>query len=183
MKYSSKKNLRIIFLITVLNLVTSDPFYKIEDDTSLKSIESTVNGLTMYTIDLLIGTKHQDKPQTTTSIVDIQSDGFIVGEKTVSGWGISCNSSEPTDDNSCVMDPDQKETDCTFHNNPFKIIDGASYVRLDDTEIIHTGIFIYLTIRNRKTQKTQIRNYQRCRKGLEIRRNGSDWIFSQKFLC
>jgi hypothetical protein len=129
-----KKSLNLVLLLSVLSQVTvSDPAYPIKNESTMKTNEKFINGAAFHIGDLLVGSGNLDVTDKTTMNLEIQEGGFVIGEKAMSGWGITCATSDDKTTNSCYYDPKATPIDDIYRKNPFKLIDGYAYLRVDDS--------------------------------------------------
>lgn len=129
----------ILLLLSLFQITTSEPVYEIEDETSVKTEEELINDASFFTSNLIIGPDSISGTQSTKLIVEIQEGGFVVGERSESGFGIDCGKSEDDQKNSCYYDSNETPTPDVYRKNPFQLINGFSYVRLNDDKVIHAG--------------------------------------------
>lgn len=135
----SKHSWRALILLVFCQSALSDPASQIDNETTVKTVENNINGASFFTADLVLGAQSEADTQKTKLIVEIQEGGFVVGEKAESGWGIDCGKSQDTQIDSCYYDPAAAPGPDSYRKNPFHLIDGYSFVRLNDEQVIHAG--------------------------------------------
>ena len=127
----------LILLLSILSQTTlSDAAYPIKNETTMKTTEHFLNNASFHIGDLLVGSGHDESTDKTTMILEIQEGGFVIGEKTMSKWGVECATDADQTKNSCYYNPKAEPVDDIYRKNPFMLIDGYAFLRVDDSEMI-----------------------------------------------
>jgi hypothetical protein len=142
MSFLSPKPSQIILLLSVITQITlTNPAYPLKNETTMMTEEKFIKGAAFHIGDLLVGSGNDEVTDKTTMNLEIQEGGFVIGENTMSGWGITCAKSQDETKNSCFYDPNATPVDDIYRKNPFKLIDGYAYLRVDDSVKIDPSKF------------------------------------------
>jgi hypothetical protein len=125
-----------IILFTLLSIfvkeIRPDSAYPLQDDSTMITKEVFMNNEAFHIGDLLVGSGNDEVTDRTRMIVEMQEGGFVIGEANMSKWGITCATSPNETKNSCYYDPKATPIDDVYRKNPFQLIDGYAYLRVND---------------------------------------------------
>lgn len=118
--------------------------YKIDTNTQVNTSRRPIDNATLHTANIVEGSGRGVYGDQTTVTVEIQEGGFVIGEKSESGWGMTCAQFGQKLNTSCYYDPEQAPIADIYRKNPFDLIDGYAYLRLNHQKSINTSeLFLY----------------------------------------
>ena len=126
-------------LLALLNIIICDAPYTINEETKIKPTETALDGVTINSGKLFVGSGNESLVEQTNVFFDLQEDQTILGAKSLDGWGIDCAKKGNESSNSCSYNPADPFKNDKIYGQDYTYIQGAAYLKLEQDSKIKMG--------------------------------------------